>query len=99
VSAKLLAELSRVLERPKFRSYLTARDARAYVGLLERFSTLCPDVESPPRASPDPGDDYLLALARLQSANFLVSGDAHLCGLKNAEPPVLTPRTFLNRLK
>jgi putative PIN family toxin of toxin-antitoxin system len=98
VSPKLLAELARVLGRPKFRRYTTEREAHAYVGFLQRFATLCADVESPARLSPDPGDDYLLALARSHSANFLVSGDADLCQLENSEPPVLTPRAFINRL-
>ena len=87
-----------MLARPKFRGYATEREARAFVSLVERFATLRADVESPPRLSPDPGDDYLLALARSQGAAFLVSGDAHLCQLKNIEPPVLTPRAFLNSL-
>ncbi len=99
VSRNLLAELGRVLERPKFRRYATEREARAYVALLQRFATLCDDVESPARLSPDPGDDYLLALAHFHSADFLVSGDPHLCQLKNTEPPVLTPRALLNRLR
>ena len=98
VSPKLLAELARVLGRPKFRRYATEREARAFVAFLQRFATLCVDVESPARLSPDPGDDYLLALARSHSANFLVSGDADLCQLEGTEPPVLTPRAFLNRL-
>ena len=98
-SPNLLAELGRVLDRPKFRRYASEREVRAFVAFLQRFATLCADVESPARLSPDPGDDYLLALARSQSADFLVSGDPDLCQLKNTEPPVLTPRTLLNRLK
>jgi putative PIN family toxin of toxin-antitoxin system len=99
VSPHLLGELGRVLSRPKFRRYVSEREARAYVALLQRFATLQPDVESPPHLTPDPGDDYLLALAQSQSADFLISGDPDLCELKNAEPPVLTPRAFLNRLQ
>ena len=98
ISPMLLAELARVLGRPKFRRYATEREVRAYVAFLQRFATLCADVESPTRLSPDPGDDYLVALARSHSASFLVSGDAHLCQLKNTQPPVLTPRAFLNKL-
>ena len=98
VSRKLLAELARVLGRPKFRRYVTELEARAFFTFLQRFATLCEDVEPPARLSPDPGDDYLLALARSHSASFLVSGDAHLIDLEKAEPPVLTPRAFLNKL-
>jgi putative PIN family toxin of toxin-antitoxin system len=98
ISPNLLAELSRVLARRKFRQYASEREVRAYLAFLQRFATLCADVDSPPRISPDPGDDYLLALAHSEAADFLVSGDPDLCQLKNTEPPVVTPRVFLNRL-
>ncbi len=99
VSPKLLAELVRVLRRDKFRRYTSEREALAYVSLFQRFATHCADVESPPRLSPDSDDDYLLALAHSQSADYLISGDSHLTQLRNAEPPVLTPRGFLHRLE
>lgn len=99
VSPKVLAEIARVLKRPKFRPYVSEHEAPAFIALLERLATLCPDVASPARVSPDPGDAYLFALARSQAADFLVSGDAHLCHRKKTEPPVLTPRSFLIRLK
>ena len=98
VSPKFLAELARVLRRPKFRRYATEREARAYVAFLQRFATLCSDVESPPQLSPDPGDGYLLALAHSHSTNFLISSDADLYQLEDTEPPVLTPLALLNRL-
>jgi predicted nucleic acid-binding protein len=98
VSPRLLAELLRVLARDKFRRYATEDEAQAYVAFVQRFATVCPDVQSPPPLAPDPGDDYLLALADSQSADFLVSGDPHLYEMKGTKPPVLTPRAFLNRL-
>ena len=53
------------------------------------------DAASPPRVSRDPGDDYLLALARSTSA-LLVSGDKDLLGVKDA--PVASPWSFLAKL-
>ena len=94
----LLAELERVLLRPKFRPYVTAREARAYIALLRRLSSVEPDPEATAGLTPDPGDDYLVALARAAGAHFLVSGDPHLTELKQARPPVLAPRAFLRRL-
>jgi len=44
--------------------------------------------------TPDPGDDYLVSLAQATGADYLVSGDAHLTGLDDARPPVLTARQF-----
>lgn len=98
VSTALIAELDRVLEREKFRKYVTLSDAKSYVALFRRFGTFAPDVPSPPPLSSDPGDDYLLALAASQAANYLVSGDPHLTKVKNPVIPIVTPRVMLNRL-
>jgi predicted nucleic acid-binding protein len=51
-----------------------------------------------PGVSPDPDDDYLIALARAADADCIVSGDVHLLGLPDPSPPVFTPREFLERL-
>jgi len=98
ISSKVLSELERVLARDKFRGYVSLRDAMTYVSLLRRFASIAPDIEPPPRSSPDPGDDYLMALASSQSADFLISGDPHLTGLEHPASLVLSPRAFLNRL-
>jgi len=42
----------------------------------------------------DPGDDYLVVLARASGAQTLVSGDRHLYDLVDPVPPVLLPRAF-----
>ena len=64
-------------------------------------ATLAPLIKDPPEVSgltPDPGDDYLVSLARAAGVDCLVSGDPHLTGLADPRPPVLTPRAFLDRL-
>lgn len=50
---------------------------------------------SPARLTPDPGDDYLVALAQKADAQCIVSGDAHLTRLTDPSPPVPTPPEFL----
>lgn len=100
VSEELLSELARVLLRPKFRRYTTPEEVGEYVRLLRRMATLEPEPVAPPQAlTPDPKDDYLVALARSSEAHFLVAGDPHLTRLSNPQPPVLTPRAFLDILK
>jgi uncharacterized protein len=94
----LLAELERVLARPKFRPYVTVHEVRGYVALLRRLTSVEPDPDVTAGLTPDPGDDYFVALARAAGAYSLVSGDPHLTELKQARPPVLTPRAFLKRL-
>ncbi len=95
----LLVELERVLLRPKFRSYTTEAEARAYVALIRELAEFQPDPTVEAGLTPDPGDDYIVALARAAAVHFVVSGDSHLCKLKKPNPPVLTPRQFVMRIR
>jgi putative PIN family toxin of toxin-antitoxin system len=97
VSDVLLAELERALAYPKLRARIASGDAGEFVALLRHAAIIAPDRPAPPRRSPDPGDDYLLALAEGQGA-LLVSGDQHLLGLADRFP-VRTPRAFLEALE
>lgn len=91
----MLGELEEVLLRPKFRRYTTEEEVAEYLNLLRRAAVLEPEPPDPPEAfTPDPKDDYLIALARSSGAHFLISGDPHLTGLE--VPQVLTPRAFLD---
>jgi uncharacterized protein len=58
---------------------------------------LVEDPPADPGLTPDPGDDYLVALARAAGARCIVSGDAHLRQLADAVPPVISPREFIER--
>ncbi len=98
VSPKLLDELRTVLLRPKFAKYVAPDDVDAYLLLIENGASLLPDPQSQVGLTPDPGDDYLVELARAAAAHFLISGDPHLTGLRRPNPPVLTPRAFLATL-
>jgi len=98
----LLEELAGVLARPKLASRIPPEDARAFVTWLERVAIIVPDSTDIVAFSPDPGDDYLLALAQKSGAKAIVSGDAHLLELESATGPasgraeyrVLTPAVF-----
>jgi uncharacterized protein len=98
LSERLLAELEGVLARPKFRRYLTAEYARTYVASLRREGRIVADPDTAERVSDDPGDDYLVALARASAAHVLVSGDAHLTSLHLEQLRTCTPRQFLGLL-
>jgi uncharacterized protein len=96
-SPLLLAELERALAYPKLRNRIHQSEATAIVEWLERSATIVQDpLESAPRASEDPGDDYLIALAAHERA-ALVSGDRHLLKLA-AELPIYAPADFLSVL-
>ena len=96
-SPLLLAELERALAYPKLRTRIHEDEATAVVGWLRRSATIVQDPDEPaPRASEDPGDDYLIALAAHERA-ALVSGDRHLLEL-GAELPIYGPADFLSVL-
>lgn len=100
VSEELLGELERVLLRPKFRGYTALEETAEYVNLLRRKAILEPEPPVQPESfTPDPKDDYLVALARSSGASFLVSGDTHLTRIVAPRPPVLSPRAFLEMIK
>ncbi|HEV7175475.1 MAG TPA: putative toxin-antitoxin system toxin component, PIN family [Solirubrobacteraceae bacterium] len=97
-SPALLDELADVLARPKFRRYITVAVATEFIDGLATDATIVADPPELPGVSPDPDDDYLVALARAAGADYLVSGDRHLLDLTDPNPPVLTPRQFLDLL-
>jgi putative PIN family toxin of toxin-antitoxin system len=94
----LLAELERVLRRPKFKKSIPVTQIDALLSALSEEGVSAADPEAQPGTTPDPGDDYLVALARASNAECIVSGDMHLAQLSDPCPPVLTPRAFLKSL-
>jgi putative PIN family toxin of toxin-antitoxin system len=98
-SPMLIAELGVVLRRDKFRPYVTLDEVDAFVELIRRESTsmLDPEPADVP-LSADPGDEYLIQLARTARADALVSGDPHLTRLRS-RIPVKSPREFIDLLE
>jgi uncharacterized protein len=97
VSGLLLAELKRTLAYPKLRKRIPPEKAAAFASWVRDYGTLAEDPpDSAPVSSPDPDDDYLLALAISRRA-FLVTGDQHLLGLRE-DLPILTPAEFVRKL-
>jgi putative PIN family toxin of toxin-antitoxin system len=83
---RLLAELTAVLQRPKFRRYATLDEVNAFVAEVARYGVRLADVDDPPRVSRDPNDDYLVALARTAGVRALVSGDRDLTEMPDPDP-------------
>lgn len=97
VSELLLTELERAFGYPKLRKRIPAETAAAYIGWLRSHGTLAEDPAGPPPVrSPDPDDDYLLALA-IDRRSFLVTRDQHLLG-QHDELPIYPAGEFLRRL-
>jgi putative PIN family toxin of toxin-antitoxin system len=97
VSPLLLAELERALAYPKLRARVSPQEAAELLDLLRRHGELVLDPAPPFNIhSPDPGDDYLIALAAASGA-LLVSGDRHLLTLAD-QLPVVSSAAFLTQL-
>lgn len=98
VSDLLIAELTRALAYPKIRKRIPAENAAAFVGWVRDHATFAENPAGPPAiTSPDPDDDYLLALA-IDRRAFLVTGDQHLLRM-SSDLPILTPAGFLAQLR
>jgi uncharacterized protein len=94
-SPKLVNELDALLRRPAIRAYVTDDERAALDAVLSQEATLVDDpAPSETLLGSDPGDEYLLALARAAGARALVSGDPHLARLAS-RLPILTPSEFL----
>lgn len=99
VSPTLLAELERALGYPKLERLIPPAERDELVALLRAAALVADDpAEPPPVASPNPGDDYLIALAADQGA-VLVSGDRHLLGLEGRGRTIHSPAEFLALLR
>jgi putative PIN family toxin of toxin-antitoxin system len=101
VSERLLSELHDVLMRPRFRRHMTEREVENLVEDLREKGINAEEGEIRRMIPGDPKDDYLVALARVSGAAYLVSGDPHLtaASLDAATVTVLTPRRFSEMLE
>lgn len=74
-------ELKQVVRRPFFQARLKASEIGRMVNDIRRLAVMCSRLPIVKR-SPDPNDDYLLALCQAAGADYLVTGDkSHLLSL------------------
>jgi len=101
VSERLLSELHDVLMRPRFRRHMTESEVENLMEELRENGIIAEEGEIRRMVPDDPKDDYLVALARVSGADYLVSGDPHLTApsLDLATVTVLTPRRFSELLE
>lgn len=92
----LLAELSGVAKREKFRQYFSVEQAELLVAALELKAEMCPDPPTGPRVCADPDDDYLFALAVVADVRLVVSGDRKVLAVQLPGIDVLTPRQLVD---
>lgn len=97
VSPKLISEVAGVLARPKFDRYVTPEEVADFLDMLRSDAVVHPDPAVIERATRDPHDDYLVALAKAADA-VLVSSDRDLLEPDIGDLEVLNAREFLDRL-
>jgi putative PIN family toxin of toxin-antitoxin system len=95
-AAEQLDELMRVTRYPRIRERLAPALAGRLINELRDIAVVLPDLPVV-NVSPDPYDNYLLALASSGAADFLVTGDKRdLLDLKRHEgTKIVTVRDFL----
>ena len=100
-SPALLAELTDVINRPKFQAIVT-RSGIVPDRLLSELRQLAEIIDPPPLVAPvsrDPDDDAILALAIAVQADLVVSGDRDLLALgSHAGIPIVDVSTALARI-
>lgn len=92
VCPELLAEVEGTLQKPYFSKRLMQTTINDIVTGIANAGTLLPDPINPEPLLRDPKDDYLVALARIVGAEFIVTGDKHLLGHIGLEPPAINAR-------
>jgi len=96
-SQDLITEFIEVARRPKFKKYFSSPDLEA---LLMSISTKAIFIEvlSSVNLSPDPKDNFLLALAKDGNATHLITGDKELLSLKKfGNTKIVTLKSYLSK--
>ena len=84
---------------PKFARYFNMDKVKTFVQFLEEYSTKF-RIDNIPQRCRDPKDDFLLELAAVADADYLLSGDADLTDMKQiGHCQILTVNEFLKRIK
>jgi putative PIN family toxin of toxin-antitoxin system len=92
VCPELLAEVEGTLQKPYFLTRIGQQSIADIVTGIANACTMLADPVNPEPIISDPKDDYLVALARITKAEFIVTGDKHLLEHMGLEPPAINAR-------
>lgn len=81
------------------RKWIAFDAAEHFVETLRVLADVVPDPAEVEATTRDVADDYLVALAREQTADYIVTGDNDLLEWPERRPPVLTPAAFVECLR
>lgn len=92
-------ELRQVVRRPFFMARLKASEVGRMINDIRRLAVMCNTLTAVSR-SPDPNDDYLLALCQVADADYLITGDkSHLLALERHEGTrIVSAKTLVDLL-
>lgn len=92
---EILSEIRDVLvTRPRLRKWISLDDAKRYIEMLQlQFNFVTNPADIIP-LSRDSDDDYILALAQRERADYVISGDKDLLVLHGPKFSILTPAEF-----
>ncbi len=93
-SDEQIKEFKRAASYPKLRGHLPRHAVGRVINELRRAEVVLERLHRE-GDSPDPGDDYLIAMAAAAGADFLITGDKALLRLKRiATTRIVPPRRF-----
>ncbi len=92
----LINEIRDVLNRPKFRKYISSDDIEEAIIIHRKLVSEYNNLIIKPLCR-DNHDDYLFALAYAQNADFIVSGDNDVLDVQIIPPPkLISLRSFFD---
>lgn len=98
-SPALIAEVRRTLGKPQLRQRIRPEAAQALLEAMAEDGILTPGDLQLHGVTPDPDDDAVVSCAVEGDADYIVSGDAHLLGLREYEGiRIVTPAAFVRVL-
>ena len=83
-----------LVSRPRLRKWISLDDAKRYVEMLQMHFNFVSNPTFIVPLSRDSDDDYILALAQRERADYVISGDKDLLVLRLPEFSILTPAEF-----
>ena len=94
---ELYEEIAEVLlRREKIRKWLTMSEAEHYLEALKALVDFSPNPHIEEVGLRDSADSYIVALARQERCEFIVTGDKDLLEWPDQRPPCVTSRDFLS---
>lgn len=97
-SRQQLSEIRRVSRYPTIERH-TSRAARGALIRRIELTGVILDIKTIPGLCDDPDDDFLLSIALIGQADYLVTGDSHIASVKKiARCRIVSPAELLERL-